>query len=477
MALALSAVLDLDRDEWYSLRTTAHDLAFAYHNAVYFEGISPGYPLLLTLWRHLDASVFFARSLSVAALVVALFCAHRLAARWLPSIAPAWFAGAVALAPFAMFSAVDVRLYAMVLCASSALLLTFYDGYIAERPSRRARVLHAAIAIAGIYVQYYVGAQVVGEACALIALRRSALRAYAASAIIIGIACLPLLPILVGQLTIVRGHSGPFADFHGTLAAIAGFVVPSGRLWPGGRVRDIGFAYPLALACVVLAFAFAKPARSLLVTAQLALVAGTAGVFAIVPPLFHQTLIVPRHLATLVIPTLFAAFAIAATFRRNAAFVRAALFAVYAALATTDLVATYAPLSKEHYRDVARFLDANDRDGTPVYIFDQEMVGMIGFYAHDSSTYRGLPRPQQFERFDLDDFILHSDAEARSGLRAVAPGHRIWLFFSGNCFQRDGSDPFGCRYLRDVVAAEYTTLSTHSFENALVLELRRRANR
>ncbi len=61
--------------------------------------------------------------------------------------------GLVALAPFAVFAAVDVRLYALVLCASSALLLTFYAGYLSERPSRAARVLHAAIAIVGVYVQ------------------------------------------------------------------------------------------------------------------------------------------------------------------------------------------------------------------------------------------------------------------------------------------------------------------------------------
>jgi hypothetical protein len=52
-----------------------------------------------------------------------------------------------------VFAAVDVRLYALVLCASSALLLTFYAGYLSERPSRAARVLHAAIAIVGVYVQ------------------------------------------------------------------------------------------------------------------------------------------------------------------------------------------------------------------------------------------------------------------------------------------------------------------------------------
>src|SRR5437870_9561843 len=61
----LCYTLNIWEDESYSLHTTSNSLAMVIRQSYYFEAQPPVYFLLLSLWRHVDSGIFFARLLSL----------------------------------------------------------------------------------------------------------------------------------------------------------------------------------------------------------------------------------------------------------------------------------------------------------------------------------------------------------------------------------------------------------------------------
>ncbi|HEV7180287.1 MAG TPA: hypothetical protein VGN11_10450, partial [Candidatus Baltobacteraceae bacterium] len=65
LMFVLAYVLNIWQDEAYTLQTTSRGIVYAFHQAVAFEQSAPLYFLALTLWRHINDSVFFLRLFSV----------------------------------------------------------------------------------------------------------------------------------------------------------------------------------------------------------------------------------------------------------------------------------------------------------------------------------------------------------------------------------------------------------------------------
>ena len=99
-ALPLAYVLNVWQDEAYTLHTTSGTLAYAFHESIGFEQNAPLYFLLLTLWRHIDGSVFFLRLFSVLCCAGTIVLTPALARRYLPRIDPIFPTLAVACNPF-----------------------------------------------------------------------------------------------------------------------------------------------------------------------------------------------------------------------------------------------------------------------------------------------------------------------------------------------------------------------------------------
>ncbi|MBD5653977.1 MAG: hypothetical protein IAI50_02210, partial [Candidatus Eremiobacteraeota bacterium] len=114
----------------------------------------------------------------------------------------------------------------------------------------------------------------------------------------------------------------------------------------------------------------------------------------------------------------------------------------------------------------------NERPGQTIYVYDQEMTTPLSYYYRGPNAMVGLPEPQNFDRFDARKFVLHGTAEVRAKLAAVRPGATIWLYKADLCSDR--TDPFGCRYLDQVVQEDYNVVLDRAFYEATVRELVRR---
>ena len=72
LTLFLAYRLNIWVDEAFSLHTSGRGVGYALHQALHFELQAPLYFVLLSAWRKIDSSIFFARLLSVASVALSL---------------------------------------------------------------------------------------------------------------------------------------------------------------------------------------------------------------------------------------------------------------------------------------------------------------------------------------------------------------------------------------------------------------------
>ncbi len=201
ITLFLSFRLNLWLDEAYTLHTTGQGFWHALKQAIYFELQPPLYFVLLSLWRKLNSTIFFARLPSVICIALTIKVVAALSKRFLKEINSAWVVACVASSPFMIWAAVEMRVYALVILMSGLLLLFFYDGFLEEPSHHASRWLYVLVSILALYTQYYVGFLLLANACALLVLRRwRSLAWYLAGMVIVAIALAPVVNIIRYQV-------------------------------------------------------------------------------------------------------------------------------------------------------------------------------------------------------------------------------------------------------------------------------------
>ena len=120
--------LNVDVDEAYSLVSSSQGPGYALKRALNVEIQAPLYFILLSIWRSLNSSIFFARLFSILCISLSIFVAAKVSQRFFEKIHPGWITVTIALNPFVIWAAVTIRLYALLIFISILLILFFYDG-------------------------------------------------------------------------------------------------------------------------------------------------------------------------------------------------------------------------------------------------------------------------------------------------------------------------------------------------------------
>jgi hypothetical protein len=429
VALPLAARLDIWVDEAYTLETTGGGLRHALHQALFFEAQPPLYFLLLTLWRTLDGSIFFARLFSVLCGVGALLAVAALSRRWLPELHPGWLTALAGLNPFFFYAALEIRLYALALLLSALLLLLFQDGYLSAEPRRAARWGFGITALAALSTQYYLGFLLVAGAAALLALKRwRPLRDYLLAMAAVAVCFAPMLWIVPRQVS-----SQTVAAER--MSIVEGVVSLGGRsqeyAWPteglrGGlrTVARLGFA--AALAALALAGRRAVRRREVAVWTLLAVTAllFLAARVAVTGPHLMQ----PRHTAALYLPSLLAAASVVALIPGRR---RTRILGVWTGgvilLTAVAMARTYGDLAKQgDWARVGSFLERNARPGEPVLVLSAE--GAIPLRHYYGGPLIPLPSAEDFRAYDPRKFELRSEREIDAALARMPGSPRsLWL--------------------------------------------------
>ena len=474
ITIFLAFRLNIWVDEAFSLHTTAQGVRYALHQALNFELQAPLYFVLLSVWRKLDSSIFAARLFSVASVALSLRVVASMSRRFWKDLHPGWVVAIVAFNPLTIAVAVDIRLYAQVLLLSALLLVTFYDGYLALVPSRRARIYYILLAIASLYTQYYLGFLLAGNACALLALRRwRPLLQYVVGMVLAGLCFVPMVPFIQYQMS---AHTAPIQN-PGTMLVVFKAITWRMKFY----LLPIGWDFTLEIrswvlrGCYLAGFIILYRNRKRFTDDVVALWTTTVVIamcFLVIARLQGETLLQARHTIALFLPVNFAVVSLA-MMAGNRRVVHCWVVLVLM-FSFTGLYVYSKPMAKPgDWHRVGEYLMAHEKPDQPVLVFHAGAALPLSFYYTGSNVLVPVPRENTFERFDFHDYVLRDEREIIERLKSIPGEHmQIWLVTDEECGFADLS--YHCDMVEEFVNKYYTTEETKSFRNSLVRRLKRK---
>jgi hypothetical protein len=156
-------------DEAYSLHTSSYNLAEVIRLSYNFEGQPAFYFVLLSIWRNLNASIFFARLLSVIFIGLSAYFFSNLLSLFAAKEGKRWMIIIFLLNPFTVWAALEIRLYALVVLLSTASIFYFLKYYFEEKGKYLYILL--AISLIGLYTQYFFALLIVSFALSVLLLK------------------------------------------------------------------------------------------------------------------------------------------------------------------------------------------------------------------------------------------------------------------------------------------------------------------
>jgi hypothetical protein len=473
LALAiLGAILGTWWDEEYTLATTSHGPIYAFGRALTFELQAPLYFVVLAVWRGIDSSVFFARLFSVLCIAGFAFAAREIARRIRPDLSPLPFVVLAIANPFVVFAAMEIRLYALALLLSSLLWLAFCDGYLSEdRP--RARVWFVAIAIASIYVQYFLAFALVAGACALIVARRyAALRSFLLACCVAGIAIAPVLWWAPAQAAANYLAAASVGDlFRSMVQPAMTFALPLSYDWTGAWYLLKSAHHVTEIGTLILLLVFAAKRLSAREWAIVAFPILMWCVFFFAAATLHLHYTLPRHFVGLYVPEIAALYVLvsraAVDGQRRLALGIALLYALFSA---ATLITTYRSLAKPgDWPRVGAYLTSHVQAGDRVAVFPARGLPALVRWYHGPDEVQPLPHAENLLHYDEQSDEFTSTRDARVALEKLTRGHKLWLVIAVDC--DDAGARAGCKHLVEAVSRNYPRLRVNMFYLNRVVEL------
>ena len=201
ITINLSYFLNIWADESFTLQTTSKSIGYAYKQALFFESQAPFYFCLLSIWRSLSNSIFWARIFSVLCITITLILIPFLSRNFFEKINPTVILIIVAFNPFVIWAATEIRCYALVILLSALLLLLFYKVFFCDEISIFSIGAYTVVSIIALYTQYYLGFLLFSNAVVLLLFKKwKPLVNYFLSMAIVLIAFLPIVFELMNQV-------------------------------------------------------------------------------------------------------------------------------------------------------------------------------------------------------------------------------------------------------------------------------------
>lgn len=196
IALPLAFSLNIWSDEASSLYTTQQGFSSAFYNAATNEKQAPLYFWILSVWREMNDSIFFARLFSIVCSIAAIVVFARLCSRLLEPRAALLTSAFFALHPFLLFASLEIRSYSLVILLSIILIRLFFDAFLCDNENgrRSAQIGFVFAATIALYTHYYLGFLLAGFFAALVVTKKwKSVGAFLISMTITSIAFLPLV--------------------------------------------------------------------------------------------------------------------------------------------------------------------------------------------------------------------------------------------------------------------------------------------
>jgi len=482
IALPLAWKLNIWADEASTLYTTQNGFFQALDNLFHDEKQAPIYFLLLSLWRKINDSVFFARLFSIICSLLAIFSFSRLARKIWEEKTAIFITAIFALHPYLFFASLEIRLYSLIILITCLLFTFFYDGYLREdSPDKKAQIFYVLTAIFALYTNYYLGFFLVGGFAALLFSRRfDAAKTYFWQMLGVGVAILPLFYIINLQFSVRITTT-----FQAEKSLIVGvkilwnhfltFVLPT-EIYPSEeatifsfiRVWLMRFAI-LSIAVVLIKNKFKQIDKNIIVFGAISAV--SALFFLFVYFQLGAGYIEIRHAAVFFVAVfLFFSLILTKILPEKSWIFVAALYSIFFAY---SIYAMYPNFTKRgDWARVAEFISQTETPNQPIVIFPTyDSIALPNYYKGANKI---LPTEKIFSFFPEDkmgspnvyrnqiDFIIE---------QFPREADEVWLLTDGNCEIERSCEP-----LENFVKANYTIIQEKDFYEEKVRLLRKKKN-
>jgi uncharacterized membrane protein len=486
VTILLAAFLNIWFDEAYSLHTTSQGILFSIKQALYLEFQPPLYAILLSVWRGLNDTIFFARLFSILCTSSTIYITFFLSKRFVQKIHPVWMSSVVAFNPYLIWAAVEVRPYAFAILFSALLLLFFFEGYVNQPYSLRARWVYFFLSVLGLYTHFFLAFILIANGLALVGIRRwKAFRIHLITVTISGLLFLPLFLFLVSRLPDrIEAYSDPvplIRSFRFIVLSFTSFII---YIWkePTFVSRILRLTSAIVILSVIF-FAFKKNYRfihenHLIVWIQAAVI----GFFLASFLTYTSTSTLSRYAYPLFIPSILS-FGSILSIRQDSSSVKwLKRWAVISlCVSTLSLAFIYTPLAKiGDWKNVALYLMDVEAPNQPIMVYNMELKMLLSYYYSGQNIIIPIPREQTFNRFNPSDFHLKDEQELVASFSKIPQDSKVvWLVtFDYHCpaeARSNSSEERGyiesCKILNGFLSRHYSTMSTKQFYKSSIRRL------
>ena len=479
VALPLAFALNIWVDEASTLHTTQNGFFQAFRNLFTDEKQAPLYFLLMSLWRKINDSIFFARLFSIicSALAIAIF--SRLARKIWDEKAAFFITAIFALHPYLFWASLEIRLYSLIILITCLLFGFFYDGYLRENSTdKKSQIYFVLTSIAALYTNYYLGFLLVGAFVALLILRRwKEAKSYFLQMIIVGIAILPLFWIISFQF------SDRIVTFQEEKSLVEGvrnlwnhfltFVLPT-EIYTTEEISVFSIIrlWLVRIAILAAAIIFIKNKgkdldKNIIAFGTISAVAALFFLF-----VYFQLgvgYVEIRHAAVFFVSLFIFVSAVLVKILPKKTWIFAAV--LYFVFSSYGIYALYPNLTKRgDWARVAEFIEQNEKPNQPIVIFQvYEAIALPNYY---KGANRILPDEKFFS------FFAEEKAGSPNNFRRqiefliseIPPdSQEIWLLTNEKCDVKQSCEP-----LEKFVEANYTIVEERDFYKEKVRLLRKK---
>ncbi len=488
IVLPLAYFLNIWSDEASTLYSTQHGFLNAFQHAATDEKQAPLYFWIMSLWRSLNDSIFFARLFAVMVSCVSIAFFARLAKRMFEPRAALLVTAFFAFHPFLVWASVEIRVYSSVILLSILLITFFLSGFTEEshqKPQRRDKIIFLVTSVIALYTNYYLGFLLVGMFAALVATRQwRAARDYFLVMLVTGIAFVPQLFTIKSQfLTNISGFREPISMTEGLRAVwhhVVTFLLSTGILRDGdGSAIQIIRAWIVRLALVGLAFLSVIFRRKL---SRRTL--GTGAIMAtICSSLFAAYFLVGleyiqiRHASVLFVPLIIFAASIISDLSgqgesKNRGVLLVPTVGIVVLLAFSYAIVTLYPnmTKRGDWARIGEFIQQNESANQPIVVFPA--FDAVALPYHYKGVNQILPTSGFFDfeqeaAFGTENSLKRQIDFVTSQIPADAD--RVWLAVHEQCLTTEACVP-----LENFVQANYTIEKEQEFYLEKVFLLRKK---
>ncbi len=461
ITIPLAYVLNIWIDEASTLYSTQKGVFDAFQNAFYAEKQAPLYFLLLSLWRDIDLSVFFARVFSIICSCLAIKFFYDLTLKFFNKQQAILITTFFALHPFLIWISLEIRLYSMVVLLSILLLKFFTEGYLESQ--KNSQFFYLLTAIIGLYTNYYLGFFLVGGFAGLLILKRwKTAQTYFIQMFIVGLSILPLVWVIKMQLSVNSGGHKEITHIVDGIKLLWGhflaFVFPT-ELMPVDEQTTISFLRVWLVRFSILTVILLLIKNKFRDLDEKILLFGTFSIIIFAFLLFAFSIlggeyISLRHAAVLFVPVILLAASLFANLLPAKTWVVLAI--IFALLFPYSIYSLYPTFAKRgDWKNIGKFIEQNEKPNQP--IITSQAYDAISLPYHYHGINRVFPDERFFE-WNIEDSIKSENAYRKQTEFIISEipsdAQEIWLLTRDTCHKPETKA--SCRPLENFVEANYT---------------------